>query len=422
MSKKGTEKKSTFRLAVRIFFRGLGKSLLIVMSIVLVGVVSYFGTRYYYKTHADALLDNADTLSDIIEEATVDDISKNLIYVWDKDKEKLPYYVLEIFNTKTGQMNYVTIPGQTQITVSVDLYQRLSTVEPEVPQIIKLSKLHDYFDGDETYEYGVILLEDYFKIDISYYTVVERNIFKQCFQTPKKKVSYKRKVENPVTPTPGIDGTVPDNTTEKVTSVIRVAQLRSEFLEEAARYAASEKEFSEFLQERYKQVRSNLDIVGKVKYVKSYLALSADSIFYDCIPGEKVGKNYEPALAKCKKLFASLDTDAADATKAPVTEIEEDKPTPAPSSAGRNIVILNATGISGLAAQYQQKFQADGFTILQIGNYTEGTLESTKITVREDGMGQDLAAYFKNAIIETGVLPQGVDIQIAIGREDQTIE
>ena len=59
-----------------------------------------------------------------------------------------------------------------------------------------------------------------------------------------------------------------------------------------------------------------------------------------------------------------------------------------------------------------------GFNIAGIGNYSGDTLEHTKIIVKEQGMGEDLLAYFKNAEIEVGELSQNVDIRIIIGSED----
>ena len=59
---------------------------------------------------------DSDSLKDIIDDATTDEISRNLIYV-SNDKNKVTKVMLEICNTKTNNMDYVTIPVKTNYTI-----------------------------------------------------------------------------------------------------------------------------------------------------------------------------------------------------------------------------------------------------------------------------------------------------------------
>ena len=85
-----------------------------------------------------------------------------------------------------------------------------------------------------------------------------------------------------------------------------------------------------------------------------------------------------------------------------------------------SIQLLNASGITGLAASVKTKLEADGFTgLLEPGNYTTENLTHTKIIVKKKSVGKDLLTYFKNAEIEVGtVSTKGADIEILIGSED----
>ena len=69
--------------------------------------------------------------------------------------------------------------------------------------------------------------------------------------------------------------------------------------------------------------------------------------------------------------------------------------------------MLNSTDIAGVAAKWQEKLNAAGFTVSQIGNYETETLTNTKIIVSQAGMGQDLAGQFKNATVEVGSISSG---------------
>ena len=88
------------------------------------------------------------------------------------------------------------------------------------------------------------------------------------------------------------------------------------------------------------------------------------------------------------------------------------------SSVGHSIEVLNSTDIAGVAAKWQEKLNAAGFTVSQIGNYEAETLTNTKIIVSQAGMGQDLVGQFKNATVEVGSISSGAEIQIIVGTED----
>ena len=89
------------------------------------------------------------------------------------------------------------------------------------------------------------------------------------------------------------------------------------------------------------------------------------------------------------------------------------------SSKGYNIRILNGSGITGLAAHYKDKLLEDGYTITNIGNYNDTLLTNTKIIVDTQGLGYDLAEYFKDAEVTVSDLEEGIDIQIILGKVDK---
>lgn len=100
------------------------------------------------------------------------------------------------------------------------------------------------------------------------------------------------------------------------------------------------------------------------------------------------------------------------------TEATSEATTEQISSVGHSIEVLNSTNVAGVAARWQEKLNAAGFTVSQIGNYEAETLTNTRIIVSQTGMGQDLAAQFNNATVEVGSISSGVEIQIIVGTED----
>jgi hypothetical protein len=89
------------------------------------------------------------------------------------------------------------------------------------------------------------------------------------------------------------------------------------------------------------------------------------------------------------------------------------------SSKGKKILILNGTDVNGLAASFKTKLQTAGFTIGEVGDYTEKGQTDTQILVTGEGMGNDLKKYFKDPeIVVSNSVRIGYDIEIILGSED----
>lgn len=119
--------------------------------------------------------------------------------------------------------------------------------------------------------------------------------------------------------------------------------------------------------------------------------------------------------------------DTSTTTEAATTEeVEEEKDIP---STNKKILVLNSTGVAGLAKSWMNKLSGAGFTNIATGNYSLAKETTTKIYVSEEGMGKDLAEYFTDATIEVGSLDSGIDVStddvdifIVIGSNDTTVQ
>lgn len=124
-------------------------------------------------------------------------------------------------------------------------------------------------------------------------------------------------------------------------------------------------------------------------------------------------------------------------TEAPTTEeVTTEAPTteaPDIPSTDKNIMVLNGTGINGLAGRWQSKLRNAGFSSVATGDSYLGKEAQTRIYVAEEGMGKDLSSYFTDAVISVGLLGTSdyrlrngsmsqVDIFIVIGSNDTTVQ
>ena len=188
---------------LKMFFLSLGKSLLCIAVLLLVGFASYKISYTLLAKGGAGGSSSTENLKDIMDEAQTDEISKNLIYVAD-DKNKITHLMLEICNTKTYNMDYITIPVTTDYTIPSVMYRKLCQVNEEIPQVIRISKLLQYFeDESKAYGYGELIFEKMLGTDISYYTVLKQETYDNHYTQQKVKVAYKTKSSENNTPGTG---------------------------------------------------------------------------------------------------------------------------------------------------------------------------------------------------------------------------
>ncbi len=94
-----------------------------------------------------------------------------------------------------------------------------------------------------------------------------------------------------------------------------------------------------------------------------------------------------------------------------------------------SIVVLNATETAGLAAVWKETLEVQGYTNVQVGNYTNGILDTSKIVVVEEGTGSALQQILPNAKMETlpadqvscDIYTEGVQAFLIIGNADNSL-
>ena len=371
------KKKSPFALFVHRFI--VATFWMIVM--ILLGTASYKLTiAYYDRTGGPKTERMLEIVNEYFEDEEVKgQISKNLI-LSQNAKGEIKHIVLEIFNPTTGNMDYVTIPRDTQFAISNELYQKLCKAGSDAPQIIRLEDADQYFSEKVLYGYMVILLEDMLDMDIGYYTVVSKKRFEEVF-------------------TEGL--------TEEGQRIYRISQ---NFLHETSELKDVEN-LESFLRKEAKDYKSSLSLQGKYKYVSDYLEITEECIYAHVLCGIKKADYFEVNIEEARMMLNNIEDNPM-----PYMNVQETMTESVVlDSRGYQIEILNASGITGLAALYEQKLSEDGYTISHIGNYTLGTLTESKILVENPGLGKDLLNYIGKANIETTELPDGIDIQILLG-------
>lgn len=419
---------------VKLFFVSLLKSLLCIAVVIGVGFASYKISYMILSNGEGAVETDSDSLKDIINDATTDEISRNLIYV-SNDKNKVTKVMLEICNTKTNNMDYVTIPVKTNYTIPSVMYRKLCQVNQEIPQVIRVSDLKQYFeDESDAYGYGVLIFEKMLGTDISYYTAISQETYDNHYTQQSVKVAYKTK--SAFNNTPGPDGTIPSsNTTLRVK--MKISVLSDSYKRQLEDLNHDQTKIADFIKDQYERVVSNLTVYNKIGYLEAYQKMDVTKYHYWGIPGTYTDKIFEVDTKAAKKALKQLleNTEAytdvqaftglnmisalgSPSQEAAGPDDNSDKPDAASSSKGLKIYVRNGSQIAGLASSTKAKLEEAGYTVPKVGNYTAETLTTTRIVVSKKGQGEDLKEYFNNPELVTGEVTSGYDIEIILGTID----
>lgn len=251
-----------------LFARRFLKSIVFVLIFFAVGVISYQIVMALWNVpEAQGLspVRRDETKKEAITVASIDDISKNLIFVVNSDTGEFKHLLLEIFHCKDKRMEYITIPIRTQITISESLYQKLTLVHPAIPQVMKLSAMTGYFDEDVIYDYSVLIMKDILGIEISYYTAISEELYNTMF-----------------------------------TSIDNSHSVFSNDYKEFLRSIKTAEELKDYIEETYPNVISNLSLFEKMNYFESYLRTPLNRVTFNLINGNDKNSAYyiDRTLAK----------------------------------------------------------------------------------------------------------------------------
>ncbi|MCR5792386.1 MAG: LytR C-terminal domain-containing protein [Lachnospiraceae bacterium] len=382
------------RSLMRVFISGFLKTLLTLVLMLGVGFTSYKLTMMHYEKADKGEQSEAEALiADIQKDPDFSTVSKNLI-ISQSDSGQILDMVLEIFNTETMNMDYVTIPANTSFAISDSLYTKITDAKLEMPQTIRLTNLHGFFeDSQKVAPFAVLLLNDALDAEIDTYTALSTDNFDNMFEDTTQDIVTDEDA-----------GTI---TTYKVHGLSK--KYKKSFFK-----LETEEQYQGFISNMYIGGFSNMTEETKYKYIPYYQKLNKDQIYLHCFFGEEVDGNYELDVQLTNGLLASIySSEAYKKTQEEV--VEEEQKTPMEDL---KIEILNGSGIGGLAAAYQVKLTDDNLNVISIGNYDGGDyLTETKIVVKEDGMGEDLHRYFPNAQIEKSYISSEADVQVILGTD-----
>ena len=203
-----------------------------------------------------------------------------------------------------------------------------------------------------------------------------------------------------------------------------ISVASSTYINQLKDIQGNQEKIAEYIKEQYERVESNLTVYNKIGYIECYEKMDASYFHYWGIPGTYNGKIFSVDTKAAKSFLNKLADNTTTYTKpqgnSAVTASSNNKTKnkKIKSSKGLDIIVLNGSRINGLASATKTELDSAGFSVKQIGDYTDETLTHTRIIVKEKGIGNDLAGYFTDPEIVTGDVQEGFDIEIILGTAD----
>lgn len=370
------QSKSMFKIVLQTFFKAMG----IIVLLLAVGVASYFLTVLFYKTTERV---ERSTQYEHVIDIDVGSESSNLIYSVDEDTKQVKAIVLELFDKETGNLDYVTIPNKTQISLSAKKYQEYMEKSSQIPQIVTLRDINEYFTGDVAYEYGILLLQEELNVEIGYFTAMDSEEFNKRFD--KKDGAF-----------------IPSE----------------EYLDTVSGYK-DEDAMKDFIEKEWDILISDITLSQKQQYASGLIKVNRDFIYAHRAYAEEIKGKATLDAAKTKKMIDQIweseartkEQKKVDGTAA-LTGIDKLK--------SRSIQITNGSKINGLAASFKEKLEADGLYVMGVGDFNGEIQTQTIIYARKKRWGRYLKPYFKNPVVqEAQALTNGADIEIVLGTDDK---
>ncbi len=287
-SRKRLPRKKRTQSAKRMFIRGFLQSFFIVAILLSAGILGYQTTMrlWWIAPQVVPMREETAPTPIPITVASIDEVSKNLIFSYNPDTHIINRLILEVFHCERKQLTYITIPLSTQFTMSDILYKRLIAVQPSIPQVFRLSTMTRYLSSEQVFDYGVLLLEDMLNIDISYYTVLPIDLFQAVFeeQSITDGITAVNILDGIADPFAGEQqGNNEDEIMQEQQPVVAEVFTRT-YMEELEGIRSVE-ELSTYIENLYDDLISNLAIREKMNYLESYSKTSWEDIHFTRIAG-----------------------------------------------------------------------------------------------------------------------------------------
>lgn len=368
----------------------------------------------------------------LFSEKEPDPINKTLaVFGVDEDGYRTDVIFVVNYNSESGKTRVISIPRDTRVEWSEDQQERMEAIKGYSVSVSKINEMTSYVGMDYINEFTVPEIEEILDIQIDNYVIITIDAFKQIVDAIGGV-----EVDVPVLDGDGLhyddnsqglhihlDPGVQVLNGEQAEGLVRfrkgyaegdVGRIKTQqlFLEAFAKKVTSPQiitKIPSIINTLLNTVSTDVkltEVSGYLPYLKSF---DTGNVSFNIIPGEGqyIGN----------KSYFIVDEAAMPSF---IDEVFNDQPTEEDGAVEINqtvsIEVLNSTGIAGAAGKAKENLEMDGYSVHEIGNYSEGLLQNTMIYANAESLAKQFLAYYPNAEIEVDT-DMNYDIKIVLGND-----
>ncbi len=347
--------------------------------------------------------------------------------------------LLATFNAKTSKVDIVSLPRDTLVSLpqtEIDAAKALGRFMPSSGSM-KLNEVHSYTGSNNGPDFLRRHVERMLDVRVDYFVRMDLRAFRNVvdavggiyMDVPKGGLYYKDPEQDLNIAVPAgrqlldgglAEGVVRFRNTYARGDLDRIEVQKifmKEFFSQVLNKEALMKDVPALVSTFISYVTTDFSITNIPRYLNSIEKMKSDSISFHTLPGEDKfvngGSYFFPDTAEIKLLVDEIFKEAPEEQEKPVEspKVSDDKTL--------RIAVLNGGNKSGFAAQTRDRLREAGFTVVKADNFEDQKQVRTRLLVKSEGMGEELAKLFKNPeIIVDKSIDEAYDIIVIIGTEE----
>lgn len=369
---------------------------------------------------------------------TSKNINKNLaVFGVDEDGYRTDVIFVVNFDSKTNEVNLVSVPRDTKVSWSENQKDKLREDGKRVVSVSKINEMTAYGGIDNIRDYTIDHIENMLGITVDNYVIINLDTFKDIIDAIGGVDMYVPRDMYYVDNSGGLYINLKEGQQnlngDEAEQLIRFrrypegdvgrVEVQQTFLKAFAEKVMSPAiltKMPDLIKVMFDSVSTDIGLMEIPQYYGYAKKFDVNNITFHIIPGEgrmESGVSYFfPDMDEMDEMIQQAfynkptpeELEAENAAKVAAGEVVIDKTV--------TMQILNGSGVVGAAGRAEADLEAQGYTVSEIGNYQQSDLTTTLIFAKDVNKAKQLEVYYPNCEIKVNAeIPY--DIQIVLGTD-----
>ncbi len=315
------------------------------------------------------------------------------------DSVKTDVNMLIFFNHETFNIDVISIPGETRVKIPDPVFEQIKSERAGAEQIVKLNEVPTMVKSGLN-ETSVAVLEKSLGVNVDYFVNMNMEAFRKAVD-----------IVGDVTVNVPMDMEYTDNSAELYINLKAGENtLNGAQAEQLVRFVSgysdgeigridTQKSFMKAFLKQLLNKKNRVNSINILTEVLHYVQTDFDTVMDYLVYVDKVNEeNFRfhtlPGKLEEERGYYIYDLDKTKDLIGKILNNEEILPEVIIEVKELPISVQNGTNIVGLAGRTAERLTNMGYNVAEITNYTDNTVEHSKIIVENEIIFEDLAPYF----------------------------